>query len=273
MRALLMAMIGTAALALAGCGTEDAAKKLDPVAEAADRTLGAGTARIDGEMTMRLPGHDELTTEIDGAADFARDRVRMTMRATGDVPREVEAVYPMTVAMDGTTMYQRLPGLEKELPDGKSWIKVDLEEAVGGELPADFGTGGDPGAMLESLKRAGETRKVGTERIDGERMTHYRAVIDVEKALSQDGADLSPRVRRQMKAMAGRRIPVDVWIDSEGRLRRQEQTMRVPAGGGEKVETKVTMTFDDFDEDVQVELPSDEDAHDMTEQVAGQLGG
>jgi hypothetical protein len=71
------------ALALAGCGAEENAREVvDPVAEAADRTVAAGGARIDGAALFQVQGQ-EVEATIRGIVDFDDERSRIRMRFPG----------------------------------------------------------------------------------------------------------------------------------------------------------------------------------------------
>ena len=74
-----------------------------------------------------------------------------------------------------------------QLPNGKTWVKVDVEQALkklGLDLP-NLGVGQSPTDVLAQLRGSKNTRKVGTETIHGVRTTHYRGTVDVQEALGQ----------------------------------------------------------------------------------------
>jgi outer membrane lipoprotein-sorting protein len=255
----------SAALVLPACGAEDAAKKLDPVAEAAGNTIDAGGADLGGKMTMELEGQ-QIDLEIDGVVDFGRSRMRMTMDTVGEVQKELKAVFPISMAVDGSTMYQQMPMIEKILPSGKTWMKIDIERVTGMDMSSlGGGSGSDPAAMIESLKHAGETKKIGTEDIGGEEMTHYRTMLDPKKVAAK-AEKMSPRVKKALEQMGDQKMPIDVWIDREGRLRREDMDLDQQ---GTKV--KMTMTFDNFRNNVDVPIPSDADAEDMTDEIEKEM--
>ena len=216
MRRLLPLLLVAAAGPLAGCGAKDA---IDPVAEAAVRT-GQESAAIrlsgsiaQGAMSVPLSG----SGVVDPAAKKARLSISTTIPGMGAM--QVEEV------LDGPTLYMRMDALTRLLPGGKPWLKLDLAklgEAGGADLQALMQSGGgDPTRYLEYLEAVGESREVGKERVNGVATTHWRATVDLEKA------------SKQLAEQAGvKEVPVDAWIDGDGRIRRQsmawdQQGMRV----------------------------------------------
>ncbi len=61
---------------------ENAREVVDPVAEAADRTVAAGGARIDGAALFQVQGQ-EVEATIRGIVDFDDERSRIRMRFPG----------------------------------------------------------------------------------------------------------------------------------------------------------------------------------------------
>ena len=98
----------------------------------------------------------------------------------------------ITTKQDGKpVLYVHAPGL---IPGGKSWMKVDVEQAMaalgsGGKAQGLLGaTGQSPADALKLLEQVGSVTTVGTETIDGAETTHYRATVDVAEALQSAGA-------------------------------------------------------------------------------------
>ena len=85
---------------------------------------------------------------------------------------------------DGDVMYMRLPAVSGELPDGKTWVRVDLRKD-GESKGFDFSeleqfTSNDPRKALDLLRAAsGEIEIVGSETLRDTETTHYRATVDV----------------------------------------------------------------------------------------------
>ena len=127
------------AWALRGCGAEEAAKDvgeaIDPVAQAAQKTVESGGARLTGDITMRLPQGD-VPMVMEGAASFADDRLALTMdfpdRIAGVPPRRLDRIreesgFPMKQVNDGDVAYLSTGEIrDRGAKEGFGWIKVDL---------------------------------------------------------------------------------------------------------------------------------------------------
>jgi hypothetical protein len=240
-------------LVAAGCGS-GGSLALDPVASAADRTLDKGTGRFDLEMAFTLPLLGRATVSGEGSFDSAKQAMDVTMNSQGGgagMPSSVELrlLYP--------AMYARLEGFPagRQLPNGKSWVKVDLERALK-KLGMDFanlGIGQSPTGALAQLRGSANTQKVGTETIDGVRTTHYRGTVDVQEALGQATAKERRALQRLLDEAEAHGVDAtsrtfDVWVGDDGLVRRL--TEQVGSLG------HVTMTFSDYGEPVHIEAPA-----------------
>ena len=149
--------------------------------------------------------------------------------------------------MDGANVYIRFPLFTDKLPAGKTWIRGDAKELSSGDGQlGQFGSfaGTDPKDVLGLLRAiSGTIEAVGTDTVRGVETSHYRATIDVKKLVT-----LVPAAQRQSLAgfdgLIGKsglaNIPVDVWIDSEQRVRKLVLDASAAAPGStEKVEASV----------------------------------
>jgi hypothetical protein len=162
---------------------------------------------------------------------------------------ELRLLYP--------AMYARLEGFPagRQLPNGKSWVKVDLERALK-KLGMDFanlGIGQSPTGALAQLRGSANTQKVGTETIDGVRTTHYRGTVDVQDALGRATAKERKALQRLLDEAKAHGVDAtsrtfDVWVGDDGLVRRL--TEQVGSVG------HVTMTFSDYGEPVHIEAPA-----------------
>jgi hypothetical protein len=283
-RAMVILVVAGLAGAAAGCGGEDVARSVDPVAQAADKTVAAGGARLDGEGEFRAGGLTMPVT-VDGAVDFDDRRSHMSM----DVPpnavlRPVEAAeagFPFEFILDGgETVFFATAQMRQQLPPGKHWAKVDL-----GELDEDTGLAfqqlnrydeSNPAEWLRLLRTSGGAERVGVERVSGARTTRYRATIDPRRFPDTLPEDEREKARETLERVA--RIdptvldpmPVDVWIDDDGLIRRERVTIN-EVYEGVRTRGYLTVDFVEFGDDVTVEEPDDDETVDVTEQVAEQL--
>ena len=214
-------ILGAATPALAGCGASDA---IDPavVANAADRTAGAGEARM--AMTVQAAGP---TIHGSGLMDLRRRRFEMTMQIPGAGAMEMRYL--------GQVMYMHLPAAARKTVGGKPWVKIDVVKALkskGIDISGLQGpTGGNPSDTLQQLRGAGDVHKVGTATIRGTQTTHYKATIDLRRAADRVPAAQRAAARqsidRLVKLTGQTTMPVEAWIDGQGRLRRETFTQTV----------------------------------------------
>ena len=253
---LALALVG------AGCGS-GGSLALDPVASAASRTLDKGTGRFHLETAFTLPLLGRATVSGEGSFDSAKQAMDVTMNSHGvgaGMPGSVKLrlLYP--------AMYVQLEGLPTggRLPNGKSWVKVDVEQALkklGLDL-ANLGVGQSPTEVLAQLRGSKDTQKVGTETIDGVRTTHYRGTADVQEALGRAPAKQRKALQRLLDEAKAHGVDAasrtfDVWVGDDGLVRRL--TEQVGSVG------HVTMTFSDYGEPVQIEAPAADDTVDLSD--------
>ncbi len=152
-------------------------------------TEGAGSARVELRCD---PGAPFGAVTGDGAFDFDRRAGRLTLATER---------FSMEERLVGDTVYLSIP--EGALPVGTPWLGFSLPGGAVDRGAALL----SPGAVVDSLRAAGEIEPVGADTIRGVETTHYRAVPSAEPART-----------------------VDLWVDALGRLRRLEYGV---AGAGE----------------------------------------
>jgi hypothetical protein len=247
-RALLLLF---AAALLAGCGGDTAS--LDPIAQAADKTREAKSARFTLRAEIRDPTEGVLAFSGPGAfTDRGQSmRMRMTVNATADTPKTV-----FEMLLVGETYYMRSPLFGVLLPSGKRWVKfTDPNGAVLSGLGQN-----DPAQVLEFLRATGDVDEVGTETIRGVETTHYKAEVEIEKVADRASPEQRPRVERLIDAIksAGiEKIPLEVWVGDDDLVRRMKMdwTFSNPDKPSERASIKFTMDLFDFGADVSVEAP------------------
>ncbi|AMW08343.1 hypothetical protein A4E84_01610 [Streptomyces qaidamensis] len=225
------------------------------VRSAYDKTAEEDTARVKLRVRTSAQGASQ-TASGQGAVDLDDGDSVMTLTVQGQQieQRVVDQV-----------LYQKLP--KGRTPGGKPWIKIDL-----GKVAAQQGTGdqsmSDPAqsaAYAKAITDKDVTKK-GTATVNGVETTHYRVSVDVAKLPGGD------TLRKQV----GPTLPMDVWLDDEGRLRRQQTDMTVKApeatqrssadasSATEKVTVRTVMDFTDFGTEVEADEPPAGQVTDMT---------
>lgn len=272
MRRSWTAVLGTVLLA-SSCTSD--ASPAERVAEAPARTVAARTAKVTQRLEITpadgAESAEPVVVTAEGEVDFANREGRMTVSSAGE---ESDLVFR------GSTVYQRVP--EVASAAGKGWLKVDLDdlstavdvEGLGNLLQ---GQSNDPGSSLHHLRGAsGDVRRVGRELMRGAATTWYETTVDVEKAAAGAPADQRAVVRQLKDTFGIARVPTDVWLDGNGRVRRLRQTIDYSTSRGSErfpaealpERTELTLEFFDFGSPVRVQFPPPEDVADYADVLA-----
>lgn len=249
------------ALLVGACGKDGG----QVLAAAGQTTTEAGTSRMAMTVSAESPAATDTTTaeaaapalelEAEGLIDYATGHgiMRMDMGSLG-LPGA--AAGDAEMRMLGSVVYMKLPGSEL---GNRPWIKFDLEALgeSGTPVPGLSPASNDPRGVLDALRGvSGEVQEVGEESIRGVATTHYRASVDLDKA-----QDEVPEARREDFAAFSERLgletlPIDVWVDEEGRARRFAYEVETPASS-EAPASQVELVIDlfDFGVDVDVDAP------------------
>jgi hypothetical protein len=248
---LLALAIVPAAVLLTACGSES----IDPafVAKAATRTSTARSYRVEATTKLKVQSHD-VTFKARGAFDPKRQigRMNLDMSQLGQVQGGQGSPYNLgyaTFILAGTSMYMRIPLLRQTYPTLKPWVKIDLRHAArSGGLDSflQFGAGGNPSSVLGYLKGLGKLHKEGSEDVRGVSTTHYSGTIDVDKL--EGGEELR-------RLTANEKLPVDVWVDDDGYVRRERWKEKVDFGN-RKSDIDLNLELFDFGAAVQAEPPA-----------------
>lgn len=178
-------------------------------------------------------------TDLDGVIRFDDDGIDMQASSTGAQAMEM-------VILD-KLLY--ISGVGMPLPDGKTWLKVDLSDPD--SLFGQLGKATDPSVMFKAMESPKEFEVLGTEEVDGVETTHYNVVMDTAaygKALDMPA---------EMMQFLPKEIGVEMWVDADDQPRRFRQELELPAmtDGGEPTQTTTEGTYTDFGTDVVIEAP------------------
>jgi hypothetical protein len=297
---LTLAVVGALALGACGGGTDSSngPQKVvtdedsgdngvvieDALAQAAVSTSAAGSAHMTMTLTMSVPGHGDVTIEAEGVSDFATGDSRLTidqnalfgalgMSGSGT---DDDTLVEMRI-VDGTA-YVHYPAAMAQFMGGKSWVSMSGNDELRGTSSGigPFGQA-DPREYLDYLATVSSgVDEVGSERIGDLDTTHYHAVIEFDRALDELpdarleelGID-KQTLTQQLDAMrdsVGGDLPVDVWIDGDGLLRRLSMDMSF-----EGQHMSMVMDLDEYGVDVAVEAPPADQVTDLSSAL-GDLG-
>ncbi|MFF5158302.1 hypothetical protein ACFY3N_19030 [Streptomyces sp. NPDC000348] len=232
------------------------------VRAAYEKTAEAESARMTIRTKLAAEG-ETVTSDGKGVLDLDEGDSVMTVTAQGESleQRVVDEV-----------LYQKVPG--RNAPGGKPWVKIDLRK-VAARQGVDNQRIGDPAQTAAYAKAITDkdVTEVGTEKVDGVNTTRYRVSVDVAELPGGD------RMREQL----GPTLPMQVWLDDEGRLRRQQVDMTVRAAASasakpddgaapQQLRMSTVMEFSDFGTEVDAEAPPAGQVADVTDEALRQGG-
>lgn len=296
-RSLFIVLIVTAlAASMAACGKEAA----DTTDDGSDQgggggggtevALAAAVDALEDQQTVKM----DFSVSFEGLGKEAEQGLAMlggSLDMSGHVEMdmdsglqsmvmEVPMLGEMEMIQDGETVYMKTPaGLGM---GSKPWMSFDAGSEAASGLTGSMGGQSDPTAMLESLRGVSSgVEEVGTETIDGVETTHYAATIDLEKAMSMAPADQQAEMQASLGDLGIKEMPVDVWVDGDGLVRRMEIRMEMgkiaeSAAGGDPTaaqmfkDATMVMTMDlyDYGVPVNIQVPPASQVQDV-----GDLGG
>jgi hypothetical protein len=195
------------------------------VRAAADRTMAAGTARVDVTLAVDTNGTGLSGT---GVANLATGEVSLVLGRTG-VAAHLDDTFDVIV--DGPTDYVQLVGPPPAVALGTSvlrpWLEgtprqlaVDDHEQIS---PLDTLLV-RPGAAtaLAFLRGAVKVLPYGGQEIRGTDTFRYSIDVDLAQAIANSPPDQRPALEAAAQAIGPVLWPVDVWLDDQGRVRHLE---------------------------------------------------
>ncbi len=246
------AVLGLVAV-LAGCaqtGPTPGRPPAEIVREAVVATAAAGPSHAVVAGQTAVAGQ-AIPLDGTGVVDPAHQAADLTL--------QVPSLGPVRVVFSGGTLAAQLPpaaaGVISAVAGGKQWVSVDVnrlaQSGYGAPLGAlGVGTTGNPAQQLGYLRAISDTTHVvGPEPIDGVPTTHYAGAVDLDKVPAADDPATKPAVDRLKAQIGTNLLPVDVWVDGDGKLKRVGQTVTVPATpgapAGSPTTSSTTLTLSD----------------------------
>lgn len=263
-RTLLVAGVGAAVFALAGCAQHTISGSAAPQGAAAQAggvsTTAASVADLGAavqhnaaeknsvhvDMNVTVPGAGALTASGDMRFAGTKSAVHLTM----DLP----SVGSMEMVVVDGTFYMKLPaGLSSLMggSDDKPWAKVDLgsTDAITQSLgsTADFANQVDPTQMINQIKSAGTITKVTHETLNGQQTTHYAITVDVAKLAGAEKAS--------MAGLGVSTLPFDIWVNSDNPVRIITKVGYADPVSGSSQQVAVTVNYSNWGQPVTVTAP------------------
>jgi hypothetical protein len=272
--ALLVAGVASALVR----GNQSPSTPLAMVQASATTTQHAGTARVSATI-KGLSGPLANGITIDGGYDFDNRRAEMEIDPSKFGVAGVGRIEAIADYSSGLIMYMKFPSQMAGELGNKPWVKMDvgaLLKQAGLDVNLGSLTQGqsnDPTQGLSMVRGADSVVPVGVEDVRGTPTTHYRVTVNLDRAIAEAPADERPTLTQLASLYTVRTFPVDVWIDSNGRVNRYQQTidpstMHVP-GGTNVSSGPLTMTYElyDFGAEVDVNIPPADQTTDLNQLI------
>ena len=283
-------LLAACALVAAGCGG-GASSGVDVTGEpisfeqlsaSASTSAGAKSGRFSFDLSFTFAGADEpLAVSGEGAFDTANKRASFSvdMSSLAELLGGFVAGFPgadkselpdfddpagwkVEIVQDGDVGYVRLPAIDGQLPEGKTWVRGTAGDVKAGGFDfkeLDSFTQNDPRDVLDALRGlSGEIETVGSDELRGVETTHYRVLLDpvelVREATARNADAASVLDRLSQTGVA--EVPLDIWIDGNGLVRKLALDVDVPdatsSQGG-----SVSLAFElwDYGQRVDIEVP------------------
>jgi hypothetical protein len=227
-----LAIAGAATVLVVGCGSSgggSAGGTLIPsggaggggssiqalLAGSVDKTEAAKNAKIHIDFSGGVAGQN-ISFGGDGIADFAAKKFQLSLT----LPAAAGISGTLEERVIGKDFYLKLPTAAAGATGGKPWVKFDASELGASSKTGLNFTSQDPTQLLATLRGVSDSvTKVGTAQVRGVETTHYRAEVDLAKAVKESGAD-SSSLQEFTKSLGATTIPEDVYLDKEGLPRR-----------------------------------------------------
>jgi hypothetical protein len=248
------------------------------VSAASAKTQAMKTAKL--SMTMRISGvsglsYNSLTMKAAGEMDTVNKAAAIVLH----MPTP-QGNFTMREIVQGLSLYMQLPAkIMSKVPGNKPWLKLDLgvlAQQTGINMSALTGsptTTTDPTQQLNYLLGVSRNVKdLGTDTVRGEPTHRFHVVIDLQKALSKLQGSTKCDFAATTKMLGNTsKIPADVWLDQQGRLRRMAFSMHVAPGQQTSFSMKMVMDLYGFGEPVHIQAPPDSDVFDLTQKIASNI--
>jgi hypothetical protein len=250
---------------LAGCGDGEQSVTVEATPEflaaSAERTADHQTARFESRVVQEYGGDaegvGETTTvgEYDAEADLVAGDLELVIEAGPSGQTEGSA----RTVQDGADVY--FQGFPYDAPplnvDDDEWVLIELPEElleIAGST-AETGAVASPAQQLAALEDGlSDVEEVGEDEVRGLPTTHLSATYELPDEALEAFDDLLP------DADPPGEMPVDVWVDGEGLIRRYESVNEISfSSGGQDVDlrTSTVIEYFDFGAEVSIEVPED----------------
>ena len=281
-----VAVLALLAVVAAGCGDKKVAPKQALLA-ASTKTTDGHTSRMAFDVKIKQKTGAPLDIGGQGVFDYTNHVGTVDLKLPQFAGQNLGTI---EMRILGSILYQKYPPQLSSAIGGKAWKKVDIE-ALAKQNGIDVNLltqsqSSDPTQALALLKSASDdATAVGSEKVRGVTTTHYKATLDLSKAAS--ASQLDATAKEKLGSLYNNlKAPADVWIDSDGRLRKITYSLdttklnpsalsdnpRITAGLQQLAGIDFTLELYQFGVPVSVTAPPADQVSDVTAE-AGAAGG
>ena len=217
----------------------DEVNPINPFTEAVRLLLRGRSVRIAVTSTSKIPDTgQEFRVRSDGFYDIRSFTGAIDVDATnlvrrlGSEPEDGAAFVAGRLVFTENTVYLSYEDLPEVDSDQAPWASAAYRQLVGTPAWPDQGTVSalaltTPAHVVALLRAARKTfTEIGAQPIRGAPSTHYRALVDLAKVPAAAPEVTRGALRTQTRALAAAlgtsELPIDVWLDAKGRMRRVE---------------------------------------------------
>jgi hypothetical protein len=230
----------------------------DPVEmlhRAAEALVSAGSSKARTSMEMATGG-TRVTIRGEGVYDYRRQLGRLKVVLPQD-PAGVSEHRPITELLAPGALFMKNRGAG--VPDDK-WVRVETATLSDGNLVTGGAT--DPLAAAEVLRGTRTATYVGRTELAGTEVRHYRGTADLAVAAQRAGEGNQDALAAAAKGFATARVPFDVYLDDQGRIRKIRHRFSFVNGQRKSVVAVASTTIlYDFGAVVDVRLPESDDIY------------
>ena len=233
-------------------------------------TGGTGRDVPQAASTPSAPGADvavrgaALVTDLAGSARYSL--TTSTTLNGQEVAFSGEGVYDWRARTGRTTYKIPVGAVEQRLLRDDLFFVLPQQPGIFFRVPTQavaaspLGGSVHPTTQLNTLAAVEQAERVGDAEVRGVATTHYRGTYDVRAAVERAQGAQRDALRSALGAAAKgvTSAAYDVYLDAEGRLRRLEQTVDVPASprtGGQPLTVRTTLELYEFGLPVKVPGP------------------
>jgi hypothetical protein len=250
-----VAMLLAGVITVVGTGGGGPASANASVVNAVTSALGDKTAALTLSGSVDADGTTVPVTG-NGVTDFTRNSMELNMHlggaAVGNMSEKAE--------YEGDVMYINMGDLIGQVMPGKSWLSLDLSQAVKSDTKS-LGLGGnsltsDPVEALRLLTQAGNiATDLGPSTINGTPVEGYSIKMDPNALRGElDTPGLPSWMRQAASLVTNPHLAYEVYITNGGQLDRMSTTMSLTADSQHINET-IAMDFSNYGQAVTITVP------------------